>query len=723
MTTNLLIKKLFLFIGTLLITSLFNYSLSQIRDPRPKDQANVFWDGTYPLYSMVSGQEIKPNSNGDYIFWGTTNEDPRPTTYSVKKGKSLTVYKFISYEECALFCNNIRSSKNMTLINIKNSSSTVTNKENQNFNYFSQYVKKDDIGKYRINNPYNIGDESIIKSVDTTVQRIKNNLELLSNNLSTIRSNIPSTESKLSELKTACKEMNSFYEGISYWQYYRVIDRRKVTRILKDHNYSELINDFNYNIFIMKRLNDKSRYFFQIVDTRNHKQVRGEYFSEDEWKKIGKKAAIEFIPDNNKIDFLCENFGITAMQFLNFGLFSSMLEDSIKSSKNKQDIFGYTYIGQVENGVRSGFGTLVNLYQDTIYKGIWKDDMPYQGQFYQFNYENKCFGNCENGVGLKITNTDCVYRGEFKDEKWEGKGEYIFTPNYSNFNNNYMTSTFKNGKEGVDRKNFTLNAIKTENNNLVISRFYNGTIIFYSKIEDDDGYHKVMRLFNSGQIFSGYVADDEIKRGTTYFENGNIYIGTSLSVGGNIEGTGIRMELNSNGTCNVFSGQFVNNKLNGIGSAKFSTGQTLEGLFENGKFIKSNEQIAQEKINEENRIAQENRIAEEKIKEQKTKEENKLFPNDFDPNKVRWNYVKNTTSKCKGCPNKIQCSKKSKNDLASETDLSSWLVLLSANARYGLAISFGMPDPYLIDVDLYECPEFCTNQCKYYYNLNKEKGY
>jgi hypothetical protein len=710
-------KKIIHLLVITIIISQINYSICQIRDPRPKDQANVFWNGSYPLYSLVSGQEIKPNSNGDYIFWGTTNEDPRPTSYNIKKGKSLTVYKFASFEECALFCNTIRSSKNMALINVKNSSNTVSNLENQNYNYFSEYVKKDDIGKYRINNPYNIGDESIIKSVDTTVQRINDNLELLTNDLSSIRKSIPSTESELSELKTASREMNSFYEGISYWQYYRVIDRKKVSSILRDYNYSELINDFNYNIFLIKKLNDKSRCFFQIVDTRNHKQVRGEYFSEEELEKIIKKRGVEFVPDNNKIDFLCENFGITAMQYLNFGLFSSMLEDSIKSSKNKQDILGYTYIGQVENGVRSGFGSLVNLFQDTIYKGIWKDDMPYQGQFYQFNYENKCFGNCENGVGLKITNTDCVYRGEFKDGKWEGKGEYIFTPNYNSINNNYMTSTFTNGKEGVDRKNFTLNAIKTENNNLIISRFYNGTIIFYSKIEDEDGYHKVMRLFNSGQIFSGYVTDDEIKRGTTYFENGNIYIGSSLSVGGDIEGTGIRMELNSNGTCNVFSGQFINNKLTGIGSAKFSTGQTLEGLFENGKFVKSNEQIAQEKINEENRIA------EEKIKAQKTNDENKMMPNDFDPSKVKWNYVKNTTRKCNGCPNNIQCSKRSKDDIAAETDLSSWLVLPSAKLRYGLAKSFGLPDPYLINVDLYECPEFCSNECKYYYNLNKERGY
>lgn len=709
---------------TILIFLFFNIQISflysQTRDPRPKDQANVFWNGSYPLYSLVSGQEIKPNSNGDYIFWGTTNEDPRPITYNIKKGKSLTVYKFVSFEECALFCNTIRSSKNMALIDVKNSSSTVTNQENQNSNYFTEYVKKDDIGKYRIINPYNNGNQSIIKSVDTTVQRINKNIEILTNDLASIRKSLPSSESKLHELKTASREMNSFYEGISNWQYFRVIDRKKVSKILRKSNYSELINHSNYNVFLLKRLNDKSRYFFQIVDSRNHKQIGGEYFSEDQWKKIIKKGAIEVVPDNNKIDFLCENFGITAIQFLNYGLFSNMLVDSTKNSINKQDILGYTYIGQVENGVRSGFGTLVNLYQDTIYKGIWKDDMPYQGQYYQFNYENKCFGNCENGVGLKITNTDCVYRGEFKDGKWQGKGEYIFTPSYNDRNNNYMTSTFTNGLEGADRKNFTLNAIKTENNILIINKFYNGTIIFYSKKEDEDGYHKVVRLFNNGQIFSGYVSDNEnMKKGTTYFQNGNIYIGNSIKSGGDLVGEGLKIELNNNGTYNILSGQFINGSLNGIGSITYSNGQIKEGLFENGKFVKSNAQIEEEKIAEEKQKNQEIELA-NKQTEQK---ENSIFKNDFDPNKVRWNYVKNTTQKCKGCPNVIQCSKRSKNEIASETDLSSWLVLPTAKLRYGIAKSFGLPDPYLIDVNLYECPEFCSNQCKYYYNLNKERGY
>ena len=55
-----------------------NFTFSQIRDPRPKDQANVYWDGTYPLNSLVSDKQISPRKSGNYIYYATTNENPIP---------------------------------------------------------------------------------------------------------------------------------------------------------------------------------------------------------------------------------------------------------------------------------------------------------------------------------------------------------------------------------------------------------------------------------------------------------------------------------------------------------------------------------------------------------------------------------------------------------------------------------------------------------------------
>ena len=100
----------------LFISFLTTFYVFAQRDPRPKDQANVFWNGAYSLYSLSSDEEIKPNSSGKYEFWGTTNENPQPIQYSLMKGNTLYVYKFISYSECLNSCNEIRKSKGLALL-------------------------------------------------------------------------------------------------------------------------------------------------------------------------------------------------------------------------------------------------------------------------------------------------------------------------------------------------------------------------------------------------------------------------------------------------------------------------------------------------------------------------------------------------------------------------------------------------------------------------------
>jgi len=116
-------KKIFFL---LIVVLQINFSYSQSRDPRSKDQANVFWDGKYPLYSLTSDQQITPNANGEFIFWGTTNENPSPFEYKLKRGSTNYVYKFITYNECVEFCNQVRKNKGLPLLNIQSSSSVNT---------------------------------------------------------------------------------------------------------------------------------------------------------------------------------------------------------------------------------------------------------------------------------------------------------------------------------------------------------------------------------------------------------------------------------------------------------------------------------------------------------------------------------------------------------------------------------------------------------------------
>jgi serine/threonine protein kinase len=79
-------------------------SSPQIRDPRRKDIANVFWNGAYPLYSLVDDIEIKPDHLGFYPMWSATNENKTPEFIVMSKGDSKPVYKFRSFEECNRWC-------------------------------------------------------------------------------------------------------------------------------------------------------------------------------------------------------------------------------------------------------------------------------------------------------------------------------------------------------------------------------------------------------------------------------------------------------------------------------------------------------------------------------------------------------------------------------------------------------------------------------------------
>jgi TonB family protein len=77
----------------------------QNRDPRSKDVANVYWNGKYPLYCLTSDVEILPKYEDNYEFWCATNENPNPIKKQIKKGETLTMYKFANYNECLNWCN------------------------------------------------------------------------------------------------------------------------------------------------------------------------------------------------------------------------------------------------------------------------------------------------------------------------------------------------------------------------------------------------------------------------------------------------------------------------------------------------------------------------------------------------------------------------------------------------------------------------------------------
>jgi hypothetical protein len=81
------------------------------RDPRPKDVANVFYDGNYTLFDLLTDEPILPNSDGEYDIWYSSNEDPSPYNIVMSKTQlsNHRYYKFKTKANCVQWCNNKNS--------------------------------------------------------------------------------------------------------------------------------------------------------------------------------------------------------------------------------------------------------------------------------------------------------------------------------------------------------------------------------------------------------------------------------------------------------------------------------------------------------------------------------------------------------------------------------------------------------------------------------------
>lgn len=593
---------------------------SEDRDPRPKDQANVFWDGKYYLYSFISDEVIIPNSDGEYVFYGTTNEDPTPHQYKLKIGETKAVYKFVSYDECIDFCNQIRKSKGQSLIPKQQTNSLTTEtadnqykREGNNFgntkDIFNNYVSAESIGKNLVSNNYIQEDKVLINNVNKTVYEILNKTTKINIQLKNIRSILAGKD--LKDVEKSYWSIKRLLNDIATSNYLEIENTSKLLRILNnDASLMNCINKSHYKIyFVMHESGDMGYYIWNNIS----KDLSHNLISDKEKNKLLKNNVLREVNEVNEVDFLFSQFGLTQDEYYSFEPMQDLIKDSMNLSTLNQDILGYTYIGNIKNNKREGYGILINIFQDTIYKGTWSNDMPLQGKFYQYNYQNKCFGNCQNGFGLKIQGNDEVYKGDFKNSLYNGNGEIIWRPNLTSSTILSNKSSFSDGLISglnLDHGAKTIIAEKIETPELLITKFYNGQIFFFQKQEDNEnykGFHKCLIIYVNGTIFNGYLNfDSNIKNGTKYFQDGNVYIGSDLIYSDKVEGEGIKICLNSNGTHNILKGVFENGEINGMGAIYYANGKVSEGLFNYGELIKTSTQIEEEKAAkiEEERLSQ-----------------------------------------------------------------------------------------------------------------------
>ena len=80
-----------------------------LRDPQPKDFANVYWEPPYTLFDLLTDEPIFPdfeNRRKIYKIYYSSNPDPRVFygEFTVNRLQDHLFYKFSSKENCQNWC-------------------------------------------------------------------------------------------------------------------------------------------------------------------------------------------------------------------------------------------------------------------------------------------------------------------------------------------------------------------------------------------------------------------------------------------------------------------------------------------------------------------------------------------------------------------------------------------------------------------------------------------
>ena len=430
--------------------------------------------------------------------------------------------------------------------------------------------------------------DSVVNEIVSKINSVNQELKVIDDELSGIRAN---------QLMTRCVKLT---ELANNYDFYYIKDDETLSYLLTKSKVEEINEyDTHNNYLVISNTNSENEISYSFVFYDKNTWDRIHYFKykglqdfalktipSSQFEKKITKGFIRQISKSSNEEYLFKKFDISPEICELISKEQTLRQDSIILSKNKQDIFGFTYVGQVKNNIREGYGILINLFQDTIFKGIWKDDMIENGNFYAFHeFYN---GNCKDGFGCEVYNDGSVYLGNFRNAKSNGSGEY-FSSCRDNAQSVYIKGECLDGQfvmsRSIEKK---VDEQKKETEILIVGRKANGNLRLVSKLKSKDGFHKEFRYYTHGQIFFG-KQNELVKDGVIYYTNGDLFIGTDSLTNG-IDGIG--KYVTSGGE--VQTGQFVNSNLSGMGTIIKSNGILKEGLFEKGVLVKTKEQLAQD---------------------------------------------------------------------------------------------------------------------------------
>jgi hypothetical protein len=232
-------------------------------------------------------------------------------------------------------------------------------------------------------------------------------------------------------------------------------------------------------------------------------------------------------------------------------------------------------------------------------------------------------GNCKNGKGVYRYQNGTIYSGEFSASKPDGLGTLI----YSN-GNKYVGHWKKSLKEGEGKMIFTSG--ETYSGQFIANRFHGYGIYQFINGNRYEGYWKEGKPHGEGSLYKpddqtmvGIWADGQLQQqegereeskqeesagtvdyeqlpdcnmehcatgiGTFTYANGSEYEGEFLN--GKPHGQGICLYQNQD----RYAGEWYRDQPNGKGKMEYHNGDILDGTWQNGKFIRGNKLLKNEK--------------------------------------------------------------------------------------------------------------------------------
>jgi hypothetical protein len=291
---------------------------------------------------------------------------------------------------------------------------------------------------------------------------------------------------------------------------------------------------------------DKNNYDKIKINLKNSLKNQMEFISDKEFEEIIEQTN----KDINKIDFPNE--------------IENNKEQNIFIAPPVKFINGEIYKGSWNtNNQRHGFGININP-NGLIYKGLWE-----QGNIGKY--------------GLFLEENGNYFKGELKNQKFEGKGEMEIKGKYKyvgDFSDDLPNGkgTLEDYEKGFKYDGDMINGIKEGKG---ILKYTDGTIYngdFKSDLFNGYGVLK----FKDGKHYEGEFVDGKVKgKGKFIWEDGKIYEGEYDNFMKNGNG---KFFWNDN---KYYDGQWVNNRQHGKGLI-YCDGQEIEGIFRFGKIIKGN---------------------------------------------------------------------------------------------------------------------------------------